>query len=46
MPFFIEFLKSSGLFDKWVEDCPLRYSHTKRARPESTESALRMVSDG
>lgn len=26
MPFFIEFLKSSGLFDKWVEDCPLRYT--------------------
>lgn len=26
MPFFIEFLKTSGLFDAWVEDCPLRYS--------------------
>src|SRR5580704_5444949 len=26
MTFFIEFLKISGLFDKWVEDCPLRYS--------------------
>ena len=26
MPFFIEFLKASGLFDKWVEDCPLHYS--------------------
>src|SRR5947208_12742222 len=25
MPFFIEFLKTSGLFDKWVEDCPLQY---------------------
>ena len=23
MPFFIEFLKTSGLFDQWVEDCPL-----------------------
>src|SRR5580698_2764940 len=23
MPFFIEFLKTSGLFDKWVEECPL-----------------------
>ena len=23
MPFFIEFLKASGLFDQWVEDCPL-----------------------
>src|SRR5712672_4478221 len=26
MPFFIEFLKISGLFDKWVADCPLRYT--------------------
>lgn len=26
LPFFIEFLKTSGLFDKWVEDCPLRYT--------------------
>src|SRR6266480_1068313 len=26
MPFFIEFLKTSGLFDRWVEDCPLVYS--------------------
>ena len=26
LPFFIEFLKTSGLFDKWVADCPLRYT--------------------
>ena len=26
MPFFIEFLKTSGLFDKWVEGCPLTYT--------------------
>src|SRR6266480_2357245 len=26
MPFFIEFLKTSGLFDKWVEGCPLHYT--------------------
>lgn len=26
MPFFIEFLKTSGLFAQWVEDCPLHYS--------------------
>ena len=26
MPFLIEFLKTSGLFDKWVEDCPLHYT--------------------
>jgi hypothetical protein len=25
MPFFIEFLKTSGLFDKLVEECPLNY---------------------
>jgi len=25
MPYFIEFLKTSGLFDKWVEECPLEY---------------------
>jgi len=25
LPFFIEFLKVSGLFDAWVEDCPLSY---------------------
>src|ERR1700761_1168381 len=26
MPFFIEFLKTSGLFDGWVQDCPLAYT--------------------
>ena len=26
MPFFIEFLKTSGRFEAWVEDCPLHYS--------------------
>src|SRR5260370_39296858 len=25
MPFFIEFLKTSGRFDTWVEECPLQY---------------------
>jgi hypothetical protein len=24
-PFFIEFLKTSGLFEEWVKDCPLKY---------------------
>src|ERR1017187_163930 len=32
MPFFIEFLKTSGLFDKGVEDCP-RHS-TSGTAPE------------
>ena len=26
MPFFTEFLKTSGLFDAWVRDCPLEYT--------------------
>lgn len=26
MPFFIEFLKTSGRFNEWVEQCPLRYT--------------------
>jgi hypothetical protein len=26
MPFFIEFLKTSGLFENWVADCPLQYT--------------------
>jgi hypothetical protein len=26
MPFFIEFLKTGGLFDDWVQDCPLQYT--------------------
>src|ERR1035441_6841882 len=29
MVFFIEFLKTSGLFDKFVEDCPLSYTSAK-----------------
>ncbi len=26
LPFFIEYLKLSGLFDAWVEDCPLHWN--------------------
>lgn len=26
MPFFVEFLKTSGLFDAWVKECPLHYT--------------------
>lgn len=26
LPYFVEFLKTSGLFEEWVEDCPLRYT--------------------
>ncbi len=32
MPFFIEFLKTSGLFDAWVEQCPLRYTSPNAPR--------------
>ena len=32
MPFFIEFLKTSGLFEKWVEDCPLRFTSPNAPR--------------
>ena len=30
LPFFIEFLKVSGVFDAWVTDCPLAY-HSNHA---------------
>ena len=30
MPYFIEFLKTAGLFEDWVEDCPLRYRSPNR----------------
>jgi hypothetical protein len=26
MPFFIEYLKTSGVFENWVSDCPLQYT--------------------
>lgn len=26
LPYFVEFLKTSGLFEAWVQDCPLSYS--------------------
>ena len=32
MPFFIEFLKTSGLFEKWVEDCPLKFTSPNAPR--------------
>jgi hypothetical protein len=35
MAFFIEFLKTSGLFDKWVEECPLTY--TSRNAPQKRD---------
>src|SRR5271168_4939659 len=32
MPFFIEFLKTSGLFERWVEECPLKYTSPNAPR--------------
>jgi hypothetical protein len=32
MPFFIEFLKTSGLFEDWVRDCPLQYTSPNAPR--------------
>jgi hypothetical protein len=32
MPFFIEFLKSSGRFDAWIEECPLPYTSPNAPR--------------
>ena len=32
MPFFIEFLKTSGLFENWVKDCPLQYTSANAPR--------------
>ena len=32
MPFFIEFLKTSGLFEKFVEECPLSYTSPNAPR--------------
>ena len=30
LPFFIDFLKTAGLFDSWVDDCPLAYTSSNR----------------
>ena len=32
MPYFIEFLKTSGRFDEWVNDCPLCFSSSNAPR--------------
>jgi hypothetical protein len=31
LPFFIDFLKTAGLFDAFVADCPLRYTSPNAA---------------
>src|SRR5258708_17900193 len=32
LPFFIEYLKQGGLFDRWVADCPLSFSSPNAPR--------------
>ena len=39
--FFIEFLKTSGLWGKWVQDCPLKY--TSRNSPKKEEILATML---
>jgi hypothetical protein len=41
MPFFIEFLKTSGLFDGWVNDCPLRYTSRNAPKKIASEDSVR-----
>jgi hypothetical protein len=43
LPFFIEFLKVSGLFDAWVADCPLVYE-SNRARDKRAVLATFLLS--
>ncbi len=44
MPFFIEFLKTSGLFE-WVEDCPLHYSSGQTFEAQIDTFDIREMSD-
>ena len=43
LPFFIEFLKVSGVFDAWVADCPLTY-HSKHASDKRAVLATLLLS--
>ena len=40
LPFFIEFLKVSGLFDAWVADCPLTYQSNHASDKRAVLSTL------
>jgi hypothetical protein len=31
--FFAEFLATAGVFERWVQECPLRYSSPNASRP-------------
>jgi hypothetical protein len=38
--FFAEFLATAGVFDRWVMDCPLRYSGPNASRPRDVLGTL------
>jgi hypothetical protein len=38
--FFAEFLATAGVFDRWVEGCPLRYSSPNASRPRDVLGTL------
>ena len=38
--FFAEFLATAGVFERWVEDCPLRYSSPNASRPRDVLGTL------
>ena len=42
MPYFIEFLKTAGLFEDWVEDCPLDYRSPNAAAKRDVLGTLLM----
>jgi len=47
LPFFIEFLKVSGLFEAWVDDCPLSYqSNNASAKREVLATFLLSILAG
>jgi hypothetical protein len=38
--FFAEFLATAGVFDRWVQDCPLKYSSPNASRPRDVLGTL------
>jgi hypothetical protein len=38
--FFAEFLATAGVFDRWVQDCPLHYSSPNASRPRDVPGTL------
>jgi len=46
MPFFIEFLKTSGLFDAWVKQCPLLYSSPNASQKRDVLGTILVIGAG